>query len=305
MNAHRMPRRTLSDLPHWVLRAGLLLSSTSYIVWMAKVDETPLLGWLWSPGDVGGLGLGETTAMGVQRAIALALGLAALLLVWRPWRVLLAAIFLFQFVWATAMSQKLEGYPLDLVAWDDTPLAFLGAWLPSLFPYATEAARVVAPLVLWRMVVARQADPTGWGRSPSAEWLARGGVALTFAAHGIEALLHYPAFVDMLIISFANLGFPTLSEGAAKGALTAIGTIDLGLAVGVLFTRWPPIVAYMAFWGFTTAMARVVMRGWELGGIDAAVRTAHFALPLVLLIWWYQTRRVPTGAPPVPSLDSA
>lgn len=292
-------------LPHWILRGAIVLSCLGYVVWMVQVDETPLLGWLWSHADVGGLGLGEPLAMGIQRVIGVVVGVAALLLVWRPWKVFLGVILGFHVVWATAMSQKLEGYPLDLVAWDDTPFALLGAWLPYLFPYATEAARIAAPLVLWRMVVASQADPAGWGRSPSAEWLARGAIAITFSAHGVEALRHYPPFVDMLIVSFANLGFPPLSEEVATGALTVIGVVDLALAVGVVATRWMPVAAYMAFWGFTTAIARVVMRGWEFGGMEAAVRTAHFALPLVLMIWWYQTRRVPSENPPAPSLDSA
>src|SRR5690606_28515112 len=108
----------------------------------------------------------------------------------------------------------------------------------------------------------------------------------TFAGHGIEALAHYPAFVDMLIVAPRNLGLPAVSESSAATLLTLIGAVDLLLAGLVLFVRWPQVAAYMAFWGVVTAGARIATQPWDLGWIEAAVRTAHFALPFVLLVWW-------------------
>lgn len=291
-------------LAEWILRGGLVLSHCGYIAWMTLVIETPLMGWLWSHGDVGGLNLGESTAIMVQRAIAATMAVTLLLLLWRPWSVLLGLLFLFQLTWATAMSQRLEGFPIDLVAWQDTFLAPVIDWLPYLFPYLTEAARISLPLVLWRVVVALRADPASRGWSASAEGIARIGVATTFAAHGIEALAHYPSFIDMLIISFRNLGFPSLSENSATTLLTLIGTLDLVLALLVLTTRWPLIAGYMAFWGLTTAAARITTRDFELGWIDTAIRAAHFAIPLVLVVWWMKAPR-PTLETPHISQDSA
>src|SRR5690606_36553633 len=91
--------------PLYLLRAALLASCTAYVVWMTNIDETPLLSWMWSPADVGGLDWGEQTGYRVQRGVAVVLGLAALALLWRPFPLALAAIALFQVLWAFAMSQ--------------------------------------------------------------------------------------------------------------------------------------------------------------------------------------------------------
>lgn len=291
--------------PEMILRAALVVSGSAYVARMLLVEESPLFSWFWSPRDVGGLGWGEGAALATTQGIAIALGVATVVVAWRPWPVVLGGIFLFQLAWATAMSQKQEGFPIDLVAWDETPLAPLAALLPYVFPYLTEAARMATPLVLWRMVVARRDGSRGGGYSPSAEWLARVGIATTFAAHGIESLAHYPTFVDMLIVASKNLGLPVLSESSAASLLTLIGGIDLVLAALVLVARWRVVAGYMAAWGLITSAARVVTQPWDLGWIEAAVRTAHFALPFVLLVWWLKDSPVGGASSEASTEDSA
>lgn len=141
------------------------------------------------------------------------------------------------------------------------------------------AIRVAAPLGLawW------SCRPRSHGVKP----LLRCACAATFAAHGVEALWHEPAFLDFLFMASARSGF-SLSQPVAEVILTAIGVVDLVAAVGVIAlggrTR-SVVVAYMFLWGALTAAARVVHSG--AGGLhEMLLRVPHAGVPLALFLSW-------------------
>ncbi len=111
-------------------------------------------------------------------------------------------------------------------------------------------------------------------------------MALTFAAHGLEALGCRGSFLDMLILAAQNLLGIRLPETMAQWMLTAIGVVDLAAAALVLLVRWRGVAWYMAAWGFATAAARIVVLSGNTGWYEFAIRSSHWALPLVLVLAW-------------------
>ena len=145
--------------------------------------ETALFSLLWEPAEVGGLALGETAAVVICRVLAvLLIGCGTLQLLWSGGR-LLVTIAVAQLALAVSMWLMNSGYPAELVTW--SPL------LARYLPLATQAIRIAAPLVLWLIA--------GGGHPRIAESLARWSIALTFAGHGVEALVHYHQFIEMLL----------------------------------------------------------------------------------------------------------
>lgn len=272
------------------LRAAVTLSALSQAWWLGGVKETPLLEWLASPEDVGGLNLGEKIGLRVQGVVAALLLLAApgLWIRWGRW--VLAPLALFQLTIALAMWQKNAGFPLDLAWLGDGDWHQWSYFLAGLFPFISQAARIAAPAVLLLLEFGGSRAAQARRYSPGAEWLARVAIGLTFIAHGIEALQHYPAFIDMLLIGLGNLGWESLSEQMATQMLTVIGAIDVVVGVLIIAVRARPVAGYMAFWGLVTAIARIVAYGWENGWYECGVRMVHVGLPLALLVWWSQHR---------------
>jgi hypothetical protein len=280
----------------WLLRVAVALQCFGHAWLVGVVGESPLLGWLWEPRDVGGLALGEATAIRISSAVGLFLFVAALSTLLRPSRLLLTGVAAFQLVLAMAAWQIFAGFPLDVSWLGRGPLRGVADALVPFFPFAAGAARIAAPLVLMMVHWSRLRRLLGVAISPSAEWTIRGALALTFAAHGLEALDRRGSFLDMLIMAPQNLLGWRLPEAAAHWALVGIGTIDLVVAALVLLSRWRAIAWYMAAWGLITAAARIVVLNANTGWYEFAIRSAHWALPLVLVLAW---RLAPTLRPVV------
>lgn len=136
-----------------------------------------------------------------------------------------------------------------------------------------QATRWLAPLALVLPLAARL----------PAQWLLRVAAAAVFAAHGVEALLGEPLFVDYL------LGLPagsTLGQKWAEALLRLIGGVDLLAAACILLPK--PIrlcAAWMALWGLATATLRVVFGGWGAWP-ETTVRLANGLVPLALWLLW-------------------
>lgn len=266
----------------WLLRVALAMQCVGHAWWLGQVEATPLMSWLWGAADVGGWELAESTAQWIQYGVAIFLAVAAVIVLVRPLAVVLGGVVAFQLLLTVAMWQIRDGFQLHVAGWELTsPLV---ASLAALFPFVTQAGRIGLPLVL---LLAERHGTEARPWSPAAEWTARVAIALTFAGHGVEALQHYPPFADMLIIASQY----TMSESLAMQLLTAIGAIDVTLAVLVLATRWRGVAWYMAMWGLVTAAARIVVLGWTAGWYPAAIRASHFALPLALAVWWRLARQ--------------
>ncbi len=270
---------TLSERPpaialHW-LRFAVAAQCFGNAWALAWVVTSPLMSLLWEPADVGGLGLGEETALVICRWLAALLLLSGVVVLVRPGPIVLALIASVQLLFAVAMCQMGAGYPAELA----NLVPGIAPWLP----FETQAMRIAAPLVLWLASSGRYTRVV--------ELLARWAVALTFVGHGIEALVHFHEFCDMLLIAARKWGFD-LRQSAAEHALTVIGIIDVALAVLIVATRRPWVAGYMAFWGLVTAVSRVVVKGTFYGWDGTATRLVHFALPLLLFLWWQSSKRV-------------
>ncbi len=246
------------------------------LAWGLAWDVTnPLLPLLWEPSDVGGWALGERTALVVCRWVASLLVLCGFVVLIRPGAIVLTIVATIQLLFAVAMWQMGEGYPSELAS-------IAPGFAPAL-PLATQAVRIAAPLVLWLVDSGKHAR--------LAELLSRWAVALTFAGHGIEALVHYHEFCDMLIVAARKSGWD-LSQTIADHTLTFIGVVDVALATLIVSTRRLSVAGYMAFWGLVTAASRIVVKGWYYGWDGTATRLVHFAIPLLLFLWWQTSQRV-------------
>lgn len=270
----------------WLLRCGVALQCAGYAWLVGVVLETPLLAWLWEPADVGGLGLGEARGMAIARVVGVLLTLAAVSTIMRPSRVLLGLVFLFQLLLAYAAWQTYDGFPLDVAWLGGGQLRAWGETAVRLFPFAAGAARIAAPLVLLLVHWSKIRKLMGIAITPTVEWLLRVSIALTFAAHGLEAMQQRGSFLDMLIVTAHRLFDVRLEESTAQTMLLIIGVIDLVVAVLIVARRWRPVAGYMAAWGLITAAARFFALGVDRGWYEFAIRSAHWVLPLVLVLAW-------------------
>ncbi len=136
------------------------------------------------------------------------------------------------------------------------------------------------------------------GRANIAVFLLRLGSALTFAGHGLVALMQSREggpFVDLITLSFANVFGMQVSEEQARIALGVIGGVDLGCALALMTARSRSIAACMAVWGLLTAVSRVLAHGPDWYH-QTLLRIANCGAPAVLLIYWL---RAVKGQPPV------
>lgn len=113
------------------------------------------------------------------------------------------------------------------------------------------------------------------------EWILRIGVAGEFLGHGVFAVLSkadWVKWVEQLA------GFDTAT---ATMVITIIGVADILLAILVLWKPIRPVLLWMAFWGFWTALVRplVGMPIW-----DFIERFANWAAPLALY-FFYKIRK--------------
>jgi hypothetical protein len=145
------------------------------------------------------------------------------------------------------------------------------------------AVRYMAPLALAFLIQPLRVDAERVQQT--IRWLLRIALASTFLIHGLEALYHHPRFVDYLLVASDKLLNYELAEPVARRMLTAIGLMDVSLAVLVLVARkWRWVLLWMAFWGVVTACSRIVFGGWDKGFM-AMERAANGGVPLVLYLW--------------------
>lgn len=107
------------------------------------------------------------------------------------------------------------------------------------------------------------------------EWILRIGVAGEFIGHGALALggkAQWVGWVKQL---------SSVSESTALTFLLVVGVIDILLALIVLFRPLPPLLLWMTFWGFFTAILRPIVGEsfW-----DFIERFANWGAPLALYI---------------------
>lgn len=233
-----------------VLRVAVAITCVA-AAWQSITSGGPVFSWLFMNVD-----LSEVAAAQVDRAGSFAL-VAAVPFLFTRWCIP-AAAFVSLWLLVSAIAQSLVATHLPWLV------------LPA------QAARIVAPLaLLW---------------PARAGVMLRGAIALTFAAHGIEAILGHPLFVDYLIRAFGRAGLE-LGQPAAEGTLLVIGVVDLLVAVLVLLPQRMVFVAlYMALWGFATASARMVFAGLEAWP-DTLIRVTNGAVPLTLALIWVQQNR--------------
>lgn len=281
-----MPNRFLtpadrSTTIRWVLRFTLIAMCIGQSWWLAEVQETPLVSWLHSPSDIGGLDLSEAFALRAQSVLAGLLMLAAVVSCFRSNALLLWSVSLVQLLIAVAMWRMQSGFQF-VAPW-------LPFWLTDLLPLATHAGRIAAPLALWLC------DSREFETSASWELIARWGTALAFLGHGMEALWMSPQFVDLILHS-ANRWNLVVAESTARALLAGIGATDLLLAAILVTKRWRLAAMYAAAWGFATACSRITAYGLEFGWYETLIRAAHFGLPAALALYW-RLRSPPAPTP--------
>ncbi len=159
----------------------------------------------------------------------------------------------------------------------------------------SQAARYMAPLGLLLLLL--HLDGEG-DRRRTAEWCLRVGLSLTFAFHGLRALIGAEQFIPLLELSAVNVLGIEPRQGDIRLLLGVIGAVDVAAAVALLIRPWAPVLLWMAFWGVVTGASRMTAGGWvELP--ELLLRAAHYMAPLALLV----LVRQPAGAvnrPPEP-----
>ncbi|MFT7667856.1 MAG: hypothetical protein ACI8X5_000541 [Planctomycetota bacterium] len=240
-----------------ILRLTVVLSALS-AGWVAWSHQSSVNGWLFM-----GLGTSEAFAVNVERWAALVLLFSSLSLMWKPtW---IACGLIFAWLLMLAVTTRIQA----------------GEAFAYLAP-ASHAIRFVAPISLMLLHL---------GRSGLAFGFLRFAIAITFVAHGYEALQHHPQFIDLLIPSVRRQFGVRLREDDARLILSLIGCIDIALAAALCFRRWRWIAAYMAAWGAITLVSRMSAWGLERWP-ESATRLANFGAPLALYYYWRDLARV-------------
>lgn len=116
--------------------------------------------------------------------------------------------------------------------------------------------------------------------------LLRVGIALTFAAHGYEALEQNPKFVDLILLTADRMLGWELSQAFAQVALAVIGWMDIAMSLAVLLLRSPGLALWMTIWGALTAFSRITALGFAAGWGETMLRVGNFAVPLMLFLLW-------------------
>ncbi len=283
----------------WVLRITVALQCLGAWDWFTRWQETPLLHWLLDPTDVGGLNWGEATALAVQQTVGWLMLLAGLCALVRPCAWVLGPVTLVQLLVAVAMWRIDAGFSLES--------EWLSPQATALFPLATHVARIAAPIGMLLLDPWRVERPLGDRRVALAIGGLRWAAAITFFAHGIEAWLLHPEFVDICISSSERLLGTKMLQPTAEWLLTIIGEADFLVAIACVSTRWRAVWWWMALWGGVTALSRVAAYGLGVGWSAALMRAPHVGIPLAVVLYWHLvewTRAESAAEPTIASDDS-
>ena len=113
------------------------------------------------------------------------------------------------------------------------------------------------------------------------EWLLRVGVAGEFIGHGLLAIGKKADWIKWIVQLIH------VEQATATILLVLIGISDVIVAIIILWKPIRPILLWMAFWGFWTALVRpLVGAGW----LDFIERSANWAAPLALY-FFYKSRK--------------
>jgi hypothetical protein len=282
----------------WVLRITVALQCLGTWDWFIRWEETAFLHWLLNPTDIGGLYWNESTALAVQRTVGWLVLLAGLCALIRPCAAVLGPVALVQLLIAVATWRIVDGFSLE------SP--WLSPHTTALFPLVTHLARIAAPLGLLLLDPWRVERPLGNRRVTLAIGGLRWAAAITFFAHGIEAWLLHPEFVDLCISSSQRLFGVNMSQSTAEWLLTIIGGMDFLIAIACVSTRWRVVLWWMAFWGGVTALSRVFAYGVDVGWSAALMRAPHVGIPLAVALYWHllEWARAESAAKPTIAPDN-
>lgn len=145
----------------------------------------------------------------------------------------------------------------------------------------THAPRFLMPIALLFLVRFRRSGKEAVQGLVSAMWVLRLAICVVFFVHGVEAVLHNPRFIDLIIGSMYRVFDMSVSEATATTALTVIGVVDILVALVVLVRPGRKLLFWMCFWGFITALSRPLSMGFA-SYPDVFVRAAHFLAPVSL-----------------------
>jgi len=262
----------------WVLQVTVTLQCLGNWRWLTQIGETPLLSWLIGPADVGGLAWSEAAGLATQSAIGWVVLVAGIVVLLRPMAAVTLPLFFFQLCIATAMWQTDYGFVPE------------ASWLPTqlgeLFPYSSQLTRIASPLGLQLLWWCGDDWSANSQRVDRVANLMRWAVAITFAAHGIEAWLHYPAFIDLVIGTAWNLFGAGLPQAGVERLLTIIGVLDVVIAVICVTTRVRGVLWWMAIWGGVTAFSRITAYGFDASWHMTLVRMPHVGVPVAVVLIW-------------------
>ena len=107
------------------------------------------------------------------------------------------------------------------------------------------------------------------------EWILKVGVAGEFLGHGVFALLGKADWIKW------TEQLTGLDTATATIFMTIVGVMDILLAILVLWKPITPVLLWMAFWGFWTALVRPLV-GEPIW--DFVERWANWGVPLALLL---------------------
>jgi len=107
------------------------------------------------------------------------------------------------------------------------------------------------------------------------EWVLRLGIAGTFIGHGCLAINANPAWIPLI----TTVGF---SANMAINLLPVIGILDIIIALLVLVKPYKPVLYWVVFWTFITALSRVFA---GQGILEFIERFSNIACPLALLLY--------------------
>jgi hypothetical protein len=251
----------------WVLRAAILLHALGVARALftrtgTSIGNIALMDW----------GTAHDSILFWEKTAATVLVALALSLFIRP--TVLALLGIFALVFAEALAAVKAG-----------GFAFF-AWTP----YAS-FLRYLAPLALLPLVIRhRSIDSHPALRRALSSWMLRIGLAVVFVTHGIEALKLHPGFIDLIIGSGRVMLGLDISEEAAVVALRVIFVVDLIVAALVMIRTWPPLLAWLAFWGLVTALSRPIAHGFPAYP-EVLLRASHFLAPLAIWLLARDARR--------------
>lgn len=116
------------------------------------------------------------------------------------------------------------------------------------------------------------------------EWILRIGVAGEFLGHGVFAILGKADWIKW------TQQLTGLDAGTAGTLMMLVGLMDVIMAIIVLWKPIRPLLLWMAFWGFWTALVRPLVGEdlWKKDIWDFIERFANWAAPLALY-YFYKT----------------